>query len=254
MILLKILKGKEYVALFDEKNRKILLRNREVSLEPNMIISTGDSVTVGGDTFDVLDYNPSWFADVARRGPQVIHTKDSSYIIARVGIRPGLRILEAGVGSGALSSAIMWILGESGRLYSVDNEDSSIKTASENASLFHSMDNWEIIHGDVKTCKLPENLDAAILDMPDPWDALQNVFMHLKNGGYVVSYSPTYNQVDLTVSRMITTGLAVIETVEIIKRNILVRPDATRPDHRMIGHTAFLTFAVKRSGHKVRIS
>lgn len=254
VIHLKILKGKDSLALYDESRRKILLRNKEVSVTPNMIISTGDTVTLGGDSYDVLDYNPSWFAEVAKRGPQVIHTKDSSYIIGRAGIRPGQRILEAGVGSGALSSALLWILGDKGKLYSVESEETSIRTASENVNIFSDTGNWEIIRGDVKTAPLPEDLDTIILDIPDPWDAIENVLWSLKAGGYVVTYSPTFNQVDLSVGKMVTSGLSVIETVEIIKRNILVRPDATRPDHRMIGHTAFITFAVKRSGHNVKIS
>lgn len=250
---MKVIKGKDAVGLLDEENRKITIRNREIHLEPNMIVGSGDSLNIGGDLYDVLDYNPSWFAEVAKRGPQVIHSKDASYMIGRAGIKCGDRVLEAGVGSGAMSSTLLWTIGHEGKLYSVENEASSRKTAHDNVSMLQETGNWEIIQGDVRTSKLPENLDCAILDIPDPWNALENIMRCVRTGGSIVTYSPTYNQTDLTVDKMQALGLSVVETVELIRRNILVRPEATRPDHRMIGHTAFLTFSVKKSGHTLKI-
>lgn len=206
-----------------------------------------------GDLFDVLDYNPTWFSSVAKRGAQIIHPKDSSYIISRSGIAPGNRVLEAGIGSGALSSALLWHIGAKGKLFSFDMDESAIRIGRENLSHFQDIGNWETRIGDVKSMALPADLDCAVLDIPDPWNAISNVARSLKNGGSIVTYSPNYNQSESTVSQMGRSGVSVIETVELLKRDILVREGTTRPDHKMLGHTAFLTFGIKKSGHTTRI-
>lgn len=250
---MKVVKGREQVGVYDESCREIRIRNRTYEVPPNLIISTGDTVTVKGDRYDVLDYNPSWFAVVARRGAQIIHSKDAAYIISRAGISHGDTVLEAGVGSGALSSALLWAVGKNGKLFSVESDRSAIERARENVSNFQVIEDWEIIQGDVRTDLLPTDLDCIILDIPDPWDAVGNSIRSLKTGGHLVTYSPTFNQTERNVAEMEAAGMSVVETVEITKRNILVRPDATRPDHQMIGHTAFITFGVKKSGHSVEL-
>lgn len=250
---MKILKGIEHTGILDESTNEIMIRNKKFNIPPNIILSTGDSLLINGSTYDVIDYNPSWFSEVAKRGAQIIQSKDAAHIISRTGVSGGSRVLEAGIGSGALSSALLWTVGKDGSVISVETEREAIGRAKANVSGFQNTDNWEIINGDVKSVSLPGNLDCVILDMPDPWNAIDNVLSFIRVGGYLVTYSPTFNQTEKNVEKMVSSQMAVIETSEIIKRNILVRPDATRPDHQMIAHTAFITIAVKRSGHSVRI-
>lgn len=251
--MLKVVKGKDQIGTYDEKKRIIRVRNREISIPVNAVISTGDSVDISGERYDILDFNPSWYVEIAKRGAQVIHPKDAAYIISRCGIACGSRVLEAGVGSGALTSSILWSVGQDGRLYSMEMEETAISNALENVESMIDTGSWEILRGDVRSSEIPDRLDSAVLDIPDPWNALENVIPSLRPGGIICTYSPTYNQVDQTVEKMRSLDLSVIETVEIMRRNILVRPDATRPDHRMLGHTAFLTFASRKSGHSLRL-
>ncbi len=249
----KILKSDDKFGLIDETTGEVNIGGKKYRLSPNSVLATGDSVLISGVTYDIMEYNPSWFSSVARRGAQIIHPKDCGYIIARAGVRPGNRILEAGIGSGALSSALLWALGGTGRLFTMDVNEEAIKIGKDNVRRFQASENWEPMKGDVRSDGLPDDLDCVILDIPDPWNALNNVVRSLKSGGMLVTYSPTYNQSESTVVKMNTTGMRVLETSEIIQRNLLVRKGATRPDHRMLGHTAFITFALKTSGHALKI-
>ena len=250
---MRILKGKDHSGTIDDRTRTIRIKNKTIDIPPNLVVSAGDRIVLKGEEYDVLDYNPSWFSDVARRGAQIIQPKDASYILERTGLRYGSRVLEAGVGSGALTSAILWIIGKEGHLHSIDTDEGAIARARENVSLFQEHSNWDVVHGDIREMKVPVGLDCAILDMPDPWNAICNVSPSVKNGGYLVTYSPTFNQTEKTVIEMENCNVSVVETVELIKRNILVRPDATRPDHQMLGHTAFITFGVKLSSHSIEL-
>ncbi len=81
--------------------------------------------------------------------------------------------------------------------------------------------------------------------MPEPWECVDNLKNNLKFGGYFITYSPTFNQAEKNVLSLNKNNFTVLETVELIKRNILVRENATRPDNNIIGHTAFITIAVK---------
>lgn len=250
---MKVLKGKDQTGFIDEKERRAYLRNKVVDLPPNIVVSPGDRILIKGEHFDILEYNPSWFSEVAKRGAQIIQSKDAAYIIERTGIRNGSRVLESGVGSGGLSSSLLWSIGNDGVLYSIEVDRGAIDRAKDNVNRMQEHCPWEIIQGDIREIAIPANLDCIILDVPDPWNAIKNVASGLRNGGYIVTYSPTFNQTETTVIALENAAMTVIETVELLKRNILVRPEATRPDHRMLSHTAFITFAVKRSGHSVEI-
>lgn len=250
---LKILKNGEQFGILNEESHEVKIGSEAIRLPPNIIISSGDTLVIRGREYDVLEYNPTFFPVVAKRGAQVIQPKDVAYLLAKCAIKPGSRVLESGIGSGALSSALLWAIGPAGKLYSYDLDSESVEMGKRNVELFQDTDNWITSTGDVRSTDLPGNIDSVILDVPDPWDALSNVGPSLKNGGILAAYSPTYNQTEKTVFAMSANSISHLETSEIIKRDILVRSEATRPDHRMLGHTAFITIGTKRSGHSVKI-
>ena len=88
---------------------------------------------------------------------------------------------------------------------------------------------------------------TIILDIPDPWNAVENMRKCIKPGGYLVTYSPNFNQAEKNVLTMKNLKFYVLETVELIKRNIIVRENATRPDNNIVDHTAFISIGVRTS-------
>ncbi|MEA2055986.1 MAG: tRNA (adenine-N1)-methyltransferase, partial [Candidatus Thermoplasmatota archaeon] len=98
---------------------------------------------------------------------------------------------------------------------------------------------------DITTGIDEENLDAIILDMPNPWDAINYAYKALKVGGYLCTYSPLSTQVEKTVEEIKKHGFIEVKTIENIQREIIVSENGIRPSFDMLGHTGYLTFARK---------
>ena len=188
-----------------------------------------------------------FFNEISGRTTQAILPFDASYIIYTAGIIPGKHILEAGIGTGSLSYSILKAIGNDGKLITMDINNNTIDAAKKNIEKFIPTDNWETKSGDIRSDNLKGMYDAAILDIPDPWNAIENLKKYIKPGGYIVTYSPNFNQAEKNVLAMKNLKFYVLETVELIKRNIIVRENATRPDNNIIDHTAFISIGVKTS-------
>ena len=186
------------------------------------------------------------------RGAQIIYPKDAGQIIVEGDIFPGAVVIEAGVGSGALSSYLLRAIGEKGKLFSFELRDEFAEIAKANVENFLATTpkNWKITIGALQE-KLPAVLkkasaDRAVLDMLAPWQCIEAVADALRPGGVVVVYVATASQLsrvaeEIRDSEKFTNPIA-FET--------LVRPWhleglAVRPEHRMIGHTGFLLTARK---------
>lgn len=250
---MKILRGLTEMGIVHEDKNYLEIKGKQIFYPSNVVISSGDTITVKGNKYDVIEFNPTLFALTAKRKAQIIQPADASYILFRLGIKSGSRVLESGIGSGVLSSYILWSIGSEGRLVSVDRDAESIELARSNLAKFFDLSNWNGVVDDVKEVSNIDEMDAVFLDIPDPYDAVDNVKRFLRNGGMLATYSPTFNQTERTVIQMKKSNMVVLETTEIIKRDILVREGSTRPDHNVIWHTAFLTFAVKRSNYEIEI-
>ena len=248
-----ILKNEDKTFTYSEKERRIGTGNSAVMVPPNLIISPGDVVSTKLGQYTALYFQPPEFGNVCRRNAQIIQPHDASYMIFRSGVRAGSTVLEAGAGSGSLSSFILWSIGSPGKLVTVDNNDNNLAATRENLENFYDLSNWEPVLGDVRTQKIDGKFDAVFLDIPDPWNAISNVIYNLKMGGFITTYSPNYNQMEKTVMEMKKLGMLVLENTELIRRNMLVREGSTRPDHNSLWHTAFITFAVKRNGSSLKL-
>jgi tRNA (adenine57-N1/adenine58-N1)-methyltransferase len=248
-----ILKNEEKTFTYSEKERKIGTGNSAVTVPPNLIVSPGDVISTKSGVYTALHFQPPEFGNVCRRNAQIIQPHDASYMIFRSGVRTGSVVLEAGAGSGSLSSFILWSIGSSGKLVTVDNNENNLAATKENLSNFYDLSNWFPLLGDVRTEKIEGRFDAIFLDIPDPWNAVSNVIENLKPGGFVTTYSPNFNQMEKTVIEMKKLGMLVMENTELIRRNMLVREGSTRPDHISLWHTAFITFAVKRSSSPLKL-
>ncbi|AGO61422.1 tRNA (adenine-N1)-methyltransferase [Ferroplasma acidiphilum] len=242
-----ILKSEEISGILDEKNLIAFFGKDRINLPKNSFIEPGDIVRLKNREFIALKPDSQFFNEISGRNTQAVLPLDTSYIIHAAGILPGTCILEAGAGTGSLSYSILKAIGSKGKLVTMDINKSTIDIARGNVERFMLPDNWETIHGDIRSDNLPGKYDAAILDIPDPWDAVENMKKHIVPGGYLVTYSPNFNQAEKNVIAMKKLNFYVLETVELIKRNIIVRENATRPDNNIIDHTAFISIGVRTS-------
>ena len=180
-----------------------------------------------------------------KRKAQIILPKEIAYIILFCSIESGHRVLEAGVGSGSLTIALASAVAPNGKVISYDNREDFIKHAKKNLKQSNLIDYVEMKHKDI-TKKIEEkNLDAIILDIPNPWEAINNCFNALKIGGYLCTYSPLISQVEKTVKEIKKHSFFDIHTFENIQREMIVADHGTRPSFNMLGHTGYITFARK---------
>ena len=199
-----------------------------------------------GYKFYVLKPLPSDYILHMTRKTQIIYPEDAGIILLYTGIGPGSIVIEAGCGSGALTCILGNFVRPNGHIYSFDISEKSLKRAKLNvkkASLddFISIQFGDIINDDFQL----DNVDAVVLDMATPWNAIEKSLNYLKFSGTLVSFSPTIEQVKKTVSKLKDKKFVEINTYELIKRKIQVKENATRPEVRMIGHTGYLTFGRK---------
>ena len=199
-----------------------------------------------GYKFYVLKPIPSDYILHMARKTQIIYPEDAGMILIYSGIGPGSIIIEAGCGSGALTCILGNYVRPNGHIYSYDIREKSLKRANANVARAKLEEVVTINYGDlVKKDLKHENVDAVVLDLATPWDAIEKVKRYLKFSGMLVSFSPTIEQVKKTVSSMKKNEFIEVDTYELIKRKIQVKENATRPEVRMIGHTGYLTFGRK---------
>lgn len=203
---------------------------------------TGGSVDWLGTPYRLVRPSLSDLFATMTRGAQIITPKDCARIVSLGSIAPGNRVGEAGSGSGALTIALAFAVGPSGEVFSVDRRAEAIRLAKENVerSGLGARVHWT--EGDVGTSGWPEeHLDAVVLDLPEPWAALAASHRAVRTGGWVVAYTPTYNQLERTVRSMRGLGLDEVQALETIERALHVGEGGTRPSFDMLGHTGFLS-------------
>jgi tRNA (adenine57-N1/adenine58-N1)-methyltransferase len=176
------------------------------------------------------------------RGAQVIYPKDAAQIVALGDVFPGARVLEAGAGSGALSCWLLRAVGERGRVVSYEQRADFAEIARRNVSAHFGAPPpaWTLRVGDVAECVEP-GFDRVVLDMLTPWEALEVVERALVPGGVFIGYVATTPQLSELVEALRERGgFTEPRAWESLVRDWHADGLAVRPDHRMIGHTAFL--------------
>lgn len=184
------------------------------------------------------------------RGAAIVYPKDAAQILAQADIFPGATVVEAGVGSGALSLWLLRAIGDQGHLYSFERREEFAAVARANAVTFLGTESphWSLTIGDlqdrlVDTVK-PESVDRVVLDMLAPWETIESVSSVLKPGGVVICYVATVTQLSRMAEALRATGEYTYPVSnETMVRGWHVEGLAVRPDHRMIAHTGFLISA-----------
>lgn len=180
------------------------------------------------------------------RGATIIYPKDTAMILGVADIKPGARVLEAGVGSGALSISILRAIGDSGFLHSIELREDFAEIARDNVTNYFKAQpkNWQITIGQLEDQKFDAEFDRVVLDMLTPWECLTVAANALVPGGVFMAYVATTTQ----LSRMAeaikeSANFTEPESLETMVRGWHHEGLAVRPQHRMIAHTGFLIFA-----------
>ncbi|HTV11262.1 MAG TPA: tRNA (adenine-N1)-methyltransferase [Acidimicrobiales bacterium] len=177
------------------------------------------------------------------RGAQVIYPKDLGPSLLMADIFPGARVLEAGLGSGAMSMALLRA-GAEVTGYELRPEFAARATQNVAAFLGQSaLSRYHVEVRDVYEGTGEVGLDRVVLDLPEPWKAVKHSAGALRPGGIILSYLPTVPQVVTLREALVEAGFAMAETVEVLQRGWHIEGQSVRPDHRMVGHTGFLTAA-----------
>jgi tRNA (adenine57-N1/adenine58-N1)-methyltransferase len=167
-------------------------------------------------------------------------------ILGIADIKPGLRVLEAGVGSGALSISLLRAIGEQGALHSVEIREDFAEISEKNVSSYFGGKpaNWKLTVGALQDQKYEADFDRVVLDMLSPWECIDVASKALVPGGVFMAYVATTTQLSKIAEAIKESGnFTEPESSETIVRGWHHEGLAVRPQHRMIGHTGFLIFS-----------
>lgn len=222
------------------------------TLAHDLLIGEPDgSVVVGSDGQRYLALKPllTDYVMSMPRGAAIVYPKDAGQIIASADIALGQRVVEAGVGSGALTLWLLRAVGETGTVHSVERRQEFADVAADNVAGFFegTPARWTLTTGDlveVLDAGEPAVADRVVLDMLAPWETVDAVERALAPGGVVIAYIATVPQLSRTVEALRDSG-AFTEplSTETMVRGWHVDGLAVRPDHRMVAHTGFLVTA-----------
>jgi tRNA (adenine57-N1/adenine58-N1)-methyltransferase len=184
------------------------------------------------------------------RGATIVYPKDAATIVGLADLYPGARVIEAGVGSGALTCSLLRAVGDAGSVSSYERRDDFAEVARGNVEVFFGSPHpaWTLTVGDLTPTLRARNaegidteVDRVVLDMLAPWDCVPVVSEVLVPGGVLVVYVATTTQLSRTVETLRTDGRwTEPHAQETLLRTWHLEGLAVRPDHRMNGHTGFL--------------
>ena len=180
------------------------------------------------------------------RGATIVYPKDAALIIGFADIFPGARVLEAGVGSGALTLSLLRAVGPKGSVHSVERRVEFAANATSNIENYFGSrpSNWSLAIGSVEDQEFTEEFDRVILDMLAPWECVEMAAKVLRPGGVFMAYVATTTQLSATAEALKDDGhFTEPESFESMVRGWHHEGLAVRPQQRMIGHTGFLIFS-----------
>ena len=178
------------------------------------------------------------------RSTAIIYPKDIAAILLWADVYPGATVFESGIGSGALTTALLRAVGPQGRVIAYEQRAAFIQRARTNVEAFlGECPNLVIHERDVYQGIDERDLDRVLLDLPEPWQVIPSAAEALRPGGFLCAYSPSTTQVQATVESLRAHGFGDVEAIETLYRPWHVQGQSVRPVQQMVGHTGFLTFA-----------
>jgi len=180
-----------------------------------------------------------------KRTTQIMYPKDIGYILLRMNVGPGSRVVEAGTGSGGLTLALARAVMPTGRVYSYEVRPDVLNLAAKNLEKLGLRSFVELKERDIEEGFDEVDVDALFLDLRNPWEYLTQAHMALKSGGFFGATLPTTNQVVRLIRALPEHGFSAVEVEELLLRPYKAVPARLRPMDRMVAHTGYLVFARK---------
>ena len=261
---MKIFQAGERVHLIDKKERPyaVTLKSGEVfqhsgdRIPHDDIIGKPDGTVVqfsNGKLMVAVHPTLGEYTLKMPRGAQVIYPKDLAVIPMWADIYPGARVFEAGVGSGALTMALLRAVGDRGCVVSYEVREDFATTATKNIERFMGKvpNHFLQIRDAYEGIEIGEGtsswmFDRVVLDLPEPWRVVPHAARALRSGGLYLSYVPTVPQVMQTVQALeLSRVFTMVQNFETLLRTWNIKGRSVRPDHRMVAHSGFITVARK---------
>jgi tRNA (adenine57-N1/adenine58-N1)-methyltransferase len=248
------LKEGDFILLFDGEKKYF------VELKPKIFSTRFDSLDLAsligrdygdkvlgkkGASFFILKPTIYDFIMNIERQTQIIYPKDVGYILLKLDVGPGKKVLECGTGSGALTLAFAYVVGEEGRVITYEKEERFFQLAKRNLERFGLAHRVELKLKEVVDSFDETDVDALFLDVREPWLLLKPAWDALKPGHSLGILVPTTNQVSQVLTHLLSLPFKDVEVLEILVRRYKPNPERLRPEDRMVAHTGYLIFSKK---------
>ncbi len=246
------------VILIDRKNREYYLKLtpgkvkdiRGGKIPHESIVGQKEGTTLKsstGESFFVFKPSYSQFVLNMPRKGQIIYPKDTAVILIWADVFPGATVVEGGIGSGALTLALLRAVGKEGKVISYEiREDFACQALANIERFMGKVNNLFIKMKNIYEGIDEREVDRVILDVPEPWNVVAHATKALKNGGFFLSYIPTAIQLKKVVDKMRESGaFTSIQPIEVLIRPWNVEGMSVRPAHRMVAHTGFIVVGRK---------
>ncbi|MGD1055375.1 MAG: tRNA (adenine-N1)-methyltransferase [Nitrososphaerales archaeon] len=241
------------ILVYRDRKRRWLVRPKDTPklhthlgiLDVSALVGMKYGITVAttlGDTLTILNPTIEDLIMKLRRKTQVVYPKDLGLIIVKLGIHSGSRVIETGTGTGATTALMAYLVQPRGMVYTYDIRPEFQEVARKNVEKLGLSKFVTFSVGDARLGFKERGMDAGVLDVGDPWEVVSSMRESLKPAAPMAAITPTTNQAERLVAKMIETGFVFIETVEVLMRHLEARVGMTRPSSIMVGHTAYLTF------------
>lgn len=179
------------------------------------------------------------------RTTQILYPKDIGFIFVTMGVGPGQKVMEAGTGSGSMTTALAYAVGPEGHVISYEVKPDVQNLARKNLTRFGLESRVDFKLRDINDGFDETDADSFFLDVPNPYDFTVQVRNALKPGGFLCCLIPTFNQVEKTLYALRQNKFAFVQVCELLLRYYQAEPNRIRPTDRMVAHTGFLVFARK---------
>lgn len=203
----------------------------------------GGRLDLGRRSFRILPVTPSLAFETLERGAQIIRPVDAARIAHALGVGPGTTVVEGGVGSGALTTYLAFLVGEEGTVHGYDVREDHLSIARRNVERLGLADRVTFHEGDLAEAE--PACGAFVADVPDPAPIVEAAQRCLVPGGRVCFYNPLVSQVEAAREALARHAFGDTRTIEQLERDWVVHDRGSRPAFDMLGHTGFMTFATR---------